>query len=100
MPTYKIFVFCDDCGDVHPMPITVVLNDGPVEKESVGDTYAGRALPPHLVTLSDNGVTCPKTGQLFRQKDNHQIFLVPVEESTLSRIREIMDSDPDDEPKH
>jgi hypothetical protein len=78
MPKYDIFVFCDHCGDVHRMPITLVLDDGPKEKKSVGDTYAGRALPSHVGTLTNNHVQCPKTGQMFTQKDNNQIFLVPA----------------------
>lgn len=78
MPKYDIFVFCDECADVHRMPITVVLDDGPIEKKSVGDTYAGRALPPDVATLTNNRVQCSKTGQMFTQKDNHQIFLVPA----------------------
>jgi hypothetical protein len=78
MPKYEIFVFCDNCGDVHPTRISVLLNDGPIEKASVSDTYAGRALPGSLAMLSNNEVRCPKTDQMFTQKDNHQIFLVPV----------------------
>jgi hypothetical protein len=101
MPKYNIFAFCHHCADVHPTIISVILNDGPIEKASIGDTYAGRALPGSLAMLSDNEVRCPKTGQMFTQQDNHQIFLVPDDEPTLSRIRRIVaEADEDDEPKH
>jgi hypothetical protein len=51
MPRYTIFVFCDHCGDVHAMGISVRLDDGPIEKKSIGDTYAGCALPPQVAKL-------------------------------------------------
>jgi len=78
MAKYSIHVFCNECSEVHPMGITVNLDDGPADRKSVGDTYAGKPLPPEVARLSDNLVTCPKTGKGFTQKDNHQVFLVPV----------------------
>jgi hypothetical protein len=38
MAKYEVFVFCDHCGDVHRMPVTVELDDGPASRASVGDT--------------------------------------------------------------
>ena len=78
MARYDIYAFCD-CGDVHPMRITVDLADGPAEKKSIGDTYHGKEVPQELIRLHNNSVQCPKTGNLFFQKDNNQLFLVPIE---------------------
>ena len=78
MPKYAIHVFCNECGDVHPMRITISLKDGPTDKQSVGDTYSGRDLPQEIANLINNRIQCPKTGKLFVQKDNDQVFLVPV----------------------
>jgi hypothetical protein len=55
MVRYEIFVFCD-CGDVHPMGTSVELNDGPNDKQSIGDTYKGKDIPPELLQLHNNPV--------------------------------------------
>jgi hypothetical protein len=77
MARYEVFVYCD-CGDVHPMGMSVELNDGPVDKQSVGDTYKGKEIPPELLDLHNNSVICPKTGKLFYQRDDFLVFLVPT----------------------
>jgi hypothetical protein len=64
MARYEIFLHCD-CGDVHPMGTSVELNDGPVDKQSAGDTYKGKEIPSELLELNNNSVICPKTGKLF-----------------------------------
>jgi hypothetical protein len=74
MATYSVFVFCDDCGDVHPMGISVELDDGPPERDSIGNTYAGRELPPNIAQLINNKTYCPKSGRQIIQRDNNQVF--------------------------
>ena len=76
MAQYSVYVFCNDCGDVHPMGISIQLDDGPPRKESIGNLYDGIPLPPEIATLIHNKVQCPKTGKLFVQRDNRQVFLV------------------------
>ena len=78
MAKYSVYVFCDDCGDVHPMGISIELNDGPVDKASIGDTYAGKELPPQITQLKNNITCCPKSGEPILQRDNNQVFLVPI----------------------
>ncbi len=78
MSKYGVDVFCNECSDVHPMGIIVPLDDGPVKKESIGDLYAGKALPPVIANLTNNKTECPNTGHLFTQKNNDQVFLVPI----------------------
>ena len=80
MANYDVYVFCNECSKVHPMNIHVALDDGPVEKGSIGDLYAGKALPPAIANLINNETKCPNTGHLFTQKDNSQVFLVPIPE--------------------
>jgi hypothetical protein len=58
------------------MAVTVILNDGPIEKQSIGDLYDGKTFPKNLADLTSHSVSCPKTGRQSIQKDNHQIFLV------------------------
>lgn len=76
MATYSVYVFCNECADVHPMGITISLDDGPPQRESIGNLYAGKELPSDIAMLRDNKTVCPNTGKWFNQKDNNQIFLV------------------------
>ncbi len=79
MANYSVHVFCDNCGDVHPMGISIELQDGPADKASIGDTYSGKELPPQVAQLSNNITNCPKSGKPILQRDNNQVFLVPIE---------------------
>jgi len=78
MPKYNVYALCNACGDLHPMEISVTLDDGPVEKQSIGDRYEAKDLPANLATLKDTRVQCPKTGRQYAQKNDKQIFLVPI----------------------
>jgi hypothetical protein len=75
---YDIFVLCNACGDSHSLGISVTLQDGPLNKQSIADVYAGKDLPPNFAVLENKRVYCPKTGRQYSQKDNAKIFLVPV----------------------
>ena len=81
MAEYAIFVLCIACGDLHPMGISVTLDDGPTEKESIANSYAGKDLPPTVAGLKNKRVYCPKTGRQYSQNDNRKVFLVPIGES-------------------
>ena len=61
------------------MGISIVLDDGPSNKQSISAQYKGKTLPKILADLANNSITCPKTGRQSTQKDNEQIFLVPSE---------------------
>jgi hypothetical protein len=78
MTRYAIYIFCNECSDEHPMGVTVDLSDGPPSRESIGNTYAGKELPPEVAALIINMVTCPQTQRLTSQQDHDQVFLVPV----------------------
>jgi hypothetical protein len=75
---YSIFALCNKCGGTHDMEVSVILKDGPVERQSLGRVYKDRNLPESLAKLSRMSTTCPATGRGSTQKDNHQIFLVPA----------------------
>jgi hypothetical protein len=75
---YRVFALCNKCGGTHGMAVTVILKDGPIEKQSIGQVYQDRNLPESLAKLSRMSTTCPATGRRSTQKDNHQIFLVPA----------------------
>jgi hypothetical protein len=63
---------------MHDMAVSVILKDGPVEKQSIGHVYKDRSLPESLAKLSRMSITCPATGRGSIQKDNDRIFLVPA----------------------
>jgi hypothetical protein len=75
---YSIFALCNKCGGTHNLAGSVILKDGPIEKQSIGHAYKDKNLPESLAKLSRESATCPATGRGFIQKDNHQIFLVPA----------------------
>ena len=74
---YGVLVTCNKCGGVHEMGISVVLEDGPFVKQSIGALYKGKPLPKKLADLANNSITCPVTGRQSTQKDSQQFFLVP-----------------------
>ena len=75
---YNIVALCNKCGGTHDMANSVILKDGPIQKQSIGDFYDGKTLPKNLADLTSRSLSCPKTGRQSIQKDNHQIFLVPA----------------------
>jgi len=75
---YSLLALCNKCGATHDMAVSVLLNDGPIEKQSIGHVYNGKTLPKSLADLTSRGVSCPKTGRQSIQKDKDQIFLVPA----------------------
>jgi len=74
---YGVLVACNKCGGVHETGISVVLEDGPFDKQSISALYKGKPLPKNLADLANNSITCPVTGRQSNQKNNQQIFLVP-----------------------
>jgi hypothetical protein len=74
---YSVLVACNKCGGVHEMGVSVVMEDGPFDKQNISDLYNGKTLPKSLEDLTNNSVTCPTTGRQFTRKNNDQIFLVP-----------------------
>src|SRR5262245_17453150 len=75
---YGVLVSCNKCGGIHDMGISVAMQEGPADKQSIGDLYAGKTLPKSLADLTSRSITCPKTGKQSVQKNNQQIFLVPT----------------------
>ena len=59
MAPNDVYVFCNECSDVHQMRIRVELSDGPTRNASIGDVYRGRELPSNAVTLINNRVLAP-----------------------------------------
>lgn len=74
---YSVVAACNKCGGLHEMGISVTIENGPVEKQSIGDLYDGKSLPNSLADLTNMSISCLRTGRQSTQKNLHQIFLVP-----------------------
>lgn len=75
---YSVYALCIACGDLHSMDVSVAVENGPMTKHSIGQTYQGKDLSPQLAALRERRVYCPKTGRQYPQKNDHHIFLVPA----------------------
>ncbi len=84
---YNIFISCNKCAGMHETGISITVEDGPREKQSIGNFYSGKNLPKTLATLSNQSFPCPLTGRQFIQKDTKQIFLIPVKGLTENDSR-------------
>jgi hypothetical protein len=84
---YTIVVACNKCAGLHEMGISVTIEDGPVEKQNIGDLYDGKSLPKSLADLTNTSISCPQTGKQSTQKNLHQIFLVPVTKDSVKHRR-------------
>jgi hypothetical protein len=82
---YSIVVTCNKCAGLHEMGISVTMENGPVDKQSIGDRYDGKGLPKSLANLTTTNISCPKTGRQSTQKNLHQIFLVPTTNDSPKR---------------
>jgi hypothetical protein len=71
---YEVYVFCDECAEPHPMPIAIQLEG--LRESRYNDITDGVELPERLAYLRSNQVQCPKTGRMYTQEDNRQVFLV------------------------
>jgi hypothetical protein len=78
MAQYDVYVTCKECSAVHPMGIGISLDNGPIDKQNISETYQGRSLPPQVQAIKGHKTLCLKTGKQFIQEDNRQVFLVPV----------------------
>lgn len=78
MAKYAIHVFCNECFETHPLGVLIDMNDGPADKASLNDLYAGKSIPSNIANFINNQTMCPKTRKMFTQQDNNQIFLVAV----------------------
>ncbi len=78
MADYDVYVFCNECNDVHSAELRIELQYGPVDKQRVSDVYSGREPPAVIKMLKNSYYQCSKTGKTFFQKDQKKVFLVPV----------------------
>jgi hypothetical protein len=78
MPHYEIYVHCNECDGEHAMRVRIYLDDGPLEKKSIAETFQGTSVPPQVAAIQDHKTLCLKTGKMFVQQQDEHIFLVPT----------------------
>jgi hypothetical protein len=81
---YSIFISCNKCAGMHETGISITLEDGPRDKQSIDNFYSGKSLPKTLATLCNQSFPCPLTERQFIQKNTKQIFLVPIKGRSTS----------------
>ena len=65
MPSYEVYIFCDQCGQPHSVHITLELQDDNLNKTLIKDAFAGHELPSEIVYMQSNKYRCPHTKQFF-----------------------------------
>ena len=65
MATYKVLVFCNDCVDVHEMGVRLFLDAGHADKQSIGDVYNGKELPPEVYACTIIPFSVPRLENTF-----------------------------------
>jgi len=55
------------------------LDDGPIEKATVADTYKDKPLPLKLVKLLKSDILCPELAKSVTLADRDKVYLVPVD---------------------
>jgi hypothetical protein len=78
MARYNVLYFCTECRRIHPMGMSLPLEDGFLKMKTLGEAYSGKSLPFHLAMLVGSSVTCRETGKSFILEDINQVYLAPV----------------------
>jgi hypothetical protein len=76
--TYRIYVECDYCGKIHPLPFAVSIDDIPPGTKSVAEIYGDKKLPENVNSIISIPVHCSEVEEYFVQKENKKILLIPV----------------------
>lgn len=76
----SIFVSCNKCARIHDTGISLVVQHGPVRKQSLAD-LCNESVRKYLTDFPRILFTCPWTGKQSVQTDKPRIFLVPTNNS-------------------
>lgn len=78
MGEYSVLFYCDECCEVHPLGMSVKMDHGPTNRTRACDLYVHKDIEPDILRMKQNTTTCPNTGKLTSQKDDRQLFLIPL----------------------
>ncbi len=69
MPLYEVYVYCDQCGQPHPVNLKLTLEDPGLNQSIIGEVFAGMEIPSGITFMQGNKYRCPHTKQLFPAAD-------------------------------
>ncbi|MBN2466894.1 MAG: hypothetical protein JXD19_01985 [Deltaproteobacteria bacterium] len=78
MITYRGYVSCDFCGELHSLSPSVLIKGGPAKRISIAELYSGRDVPTDVAVLQNQQIFCPATGKTFCETDRSKIYLFPI----------------------
>jgi hypothetical protein len=78
MARYNVLYFCIACRRIHPMGVSLPLEDNFLTMKTITDAYCGKPLPFHVAMLVGSSVTCRETGRSFVLEDTDKVYLAPV----------------------
>ena len=78
MARYNVLYFCTQCRRIHPMGMSLPLEDGFLKMKTLGEAYSGKSLPFHVAMLVGSSVTCRETGKSVVLEDINHVYLAPV----------------------
>jgi hypothetical protein len=75
---YMIYVFCNECLDLHQLGGLVELIDGPSTIMSVQANYLNRVVPRHLLSRIQRFGHCDKKQCATAQRNLGRVYLAPA----------------------
>jgi hypothetical protein len=78
MATYRLFVECDYCGEIHPLPFAFSRDAIYPGIERVTNIFIDNKIPDDIYSILTSQVYCPETAEYFVQENNQKIFMTPV----------------------
>jgi hypothetical protein len=74
MAQYDVYVTCNECGGVHPMGMGIYLENGPIDKQNITDTYQGRSLPPQVQAIKGQNSMSKDRKAIYTRRQQTSIF--------------------------
>jgi hypothetical protein len=75
---YMIYVFCNECLDLHQLGGPVELMDGPSTITSVQVNYLNRVVPHRLMLRIQRFGFCDKKQRATAQRNLGRVYLAPT----------------------
>jgi hypothetical protein len=75
---YIVYVFCNECLDLHQLGRPIELTDGPSTIMSVQANYLNRVIPRHLMLRIERFAYCDRKQCASTQKNLSRIYLAPA----------------------
>jgi hypothetical protein len=78
LATYRIYSKCEYCDDKHPLPFGFSMDRKVPEERSISEIFKEKRLPKSIISIIQNRLECPNTGNELQQSDPNKLFIVPT----------------------